>query len=162
MWGTPVFRRAPWVFPPQWEQFAPNDPLARGSFVCMGYNSGVRVLVILAAVVGCAWSSAPAPRIDLVIRENAGLVRGGGTTRTFTLHCGPPRGTVPQPAHACSVLRQRPALVTDASSCPSNDTGTKTVTGTLNGRRVNVRFGGCPRDRIAWDRLRAALRLPSR
>jgi hypothetical protein len=130
----------------------------------MGYNSGMRAIVILAAVLGCAWTSAPAgaPKTDLVIRELGGLVRGGGTTRTFTLHCTPPHGTVPQPAHACSVLRQRPALVTDASNCPNNDTGIKTVNGTLNGKRVSVRFGGCPRDRIAWDRLRTALRLPAR
>jgi hypothetical protein len=121
----------------------------------------MRALLIVAAVVGCAWSSAPAPRTDLVIRELGGLVRGGGgTTKTFTLHCSPPRGTVPQPAHACTVLRQRPALVTDAASCPSNDTGIKTVAGMLNGKHVDVRFGGCPRDRAAWQRLRSALPLP--
>jgi hypothetical protein len=121
----------------------------------------VRFLVVIAAVAGCAWGAAPAARTNLVIRENAGLVRGG-TSRTFTLRCSPARGSIPQPAHACAVLRAHPSLVTSASNCPSNDTGTKTVVGVLNGRRVDVRFGGCPRDRIAWDKLRAALRIPPR
>ena len=83
----------------------------------------------------------------------------GGTSRHWTLTCGPPGGTLPRPARACTGLarlRAPFAPVPKGTACSQIFGGPQTarVTGTYRGRHVRAAFNrqnGCEIAR--WQRV---------
>jgi hypothetical protein len=89
----------------------------------------------------------------------------GAPARVTTLHCGPPRGTVANPAAACQRLqalgRAAFAPTPRGMACTQIYGGPQTalVSGTLDGRRVWAHFtrrDGCEIAR--WNRVEFLLR----
>jgi hypothetical protein len=83
-----------------------------------------------------------------------------GVSSTWTLRCGPPRGTHPDPAAACSALAQHPRALKPVPkdiACTQNWDGPQValVRGTYRGKHVKAWFNranGCEIGR--WNALR--------
>jgi hypothetical protein len=103
-------------------------------------------LMLLAAVAATALTIAVSPG-------------NGGTTRHWTLHCGPPAGTLPHAADACTrlaKLRAPFAPVPPGTMCTQIYGGPQIarVRGTFRGHKVQATFnrrGGCEIAR--WNRV---------
>jgi Subtilisin inhibitor-like len=142
---------------------------------CKGTVSSICLVALIgcftALMTACApWSgtsktesatttTATARPIDLTITVQP---RGqGGPTRTWTLRCNPPGGSLPRAATACARLRAealRP--LPPGTICTQIYGGPQTarVRGRVDGRPVDSRFGrsnGCEIHR--WDELRYLL-----
>jgi Subtilisin inhibitor-like len=116
-------------------------------------------VVVLLALAACGGDDAavPEPRTELTISVWA-EGRGAGEARTWTLSCGPPAGSHPNPEEAC----RRLATLDDAfAPVPSDMVCTAiyggpavaVVSGDHAGERVDASFdriNGCEIDR--WDR----------
>jgi hypothetical protein len=128
------------------------------------------IITLGAAALALSGTVAPAsavsfaPATHLVVQVK---LTETGRTQTYTLSCGPTRGTHPQAAGACTMLRTaRPSAFQPTppdAMCTMMYGGPQTarVTGLWNGRRVQASFSrtnGCEISR--WSAVNPL--LPSR
>lgn len=119
--------------------------------------TGLAALLLVTAALASSLAAAPAAHLVISVYPQG---RGGAVQR-YTLRCGPPRGTVPDPARACMVLARLPrpfAPVPKATVCSQIALGPQeaVVVGVAHGRRVSAVLrlrDSCQIDR--WRRVRS-------
>jgi Subtilisin inhibitor-like len=97
---------------------------------------------------GCLGGSPGPHEATLRIRVMALGQNGNSVVRTWTLGCGPPTGTHPDPRAACAALRDYAARYrqpTSACGCAAEPIGARyaVISGTLDGRRLDARLEAC-------------------
>ena len=125
------------------------------------------VTSLLAAVVGCGVGTAarnaePAPADLKITVWPEG--RGEGSSKTYTLECGPARGSLPKAASACTQLLKMPKPFTpvpQGAICTEQYGGPQQalVTGAYKGRSIWVIFSATNGCQIARSK-RVSFLLP--
>ncbi|MGB2874631.1 MAG: hypothetical protein WBB76_04065 [Gaiellaceae bacterium] len=100
---------------------------------------GIRALALVALAVAAARCGSHVASTQLRIE-----VSGSSGTRSYRLECGPPAGTVPNPATICRELGRQPNLLVGGHgfdhSCPSADYQAFRVSGTYRGYPIDATF----------------------